>query len=247
MISPTESSKGQLTMQAVILAGGLGTRLKPFTDVIPKPLLPIGEESLLEVQIARLKHCGFDEIFLATNYMSEYVEKFFGDGSRYGVRLEVSKELKPLGTAGPIALLKDRLKDPFLVMNGDILSTLDFRRLYEFALLKEADLCVAIKKIITPFAFGRILHDGDFVTEIEEKPDVEHEVLAGIYVMKPGIFELIPENQYFGMDTLIRQMLDDKKPVAKYEMRDIWLDIGQLPDYEKAQDIYDKHFNTKRA
>lgn len=234
-------------MQAVILAGGLGTRLKPFTEVIPKPLLPIGEESLLEIQIARLRHCGWDEIYLATNYKSKYIEQFFGDGSQYGVRLEISKEKQPLGTAGPLTLLKERLKKPFLVMNGDILSTLDFRHIYEFALSKEADLCVAIKKIITPFAFGSILYDGDYVTGIEEKPDVEHEILTGIYVMKPAIFDLIPDNTYYGMDMLIRAMLDANKPIAKYEMRDIWLDIGQLPDYEKAQEIYDEHFSSNRG
>jgi NDP-sugar pyrophosphorylase family protein len=233
-------------MQAVILAGGLGTRLKPFTDVMPKPLLPIGEESLLEIQISRLKHCGFDEIFLATNYKSDYIERFFGDGSRYGVHLEISKESQPLGTAGPVRLLKERLRNPFIVMNGDILSTIDFRRIYDFALAKDADLCVAIKKIVTPFAFGTIFYDGDYVTEIREKPDVEHEILAGIYVMKPAIFDFIPEETYYGMDTLIRSMLEAKVPVAKYEMRDIWLDIGQLPDYEKAQDIYSQHFSSQR-
>jgi NDP-sugar pyrophosphorylase family protein len=105
---------------------------------------------------------------------------------------------------------------------------------------------VAIKKIVMPFAFGNIFYDGDFVTGIEEKPDVEHEILAGIYVMKPAIFDLIPENQYYGMDALIRTMLDRKRPVAKYEMREIWLDIGQLPDYEKAQDVYQRHFKADR-
>lgn len=229
-------------MQAVILAGGLGTRLRPFTDVIPKPLLPIGEESLLEIQIGRLKHFGFDRIYLATNYKSEYVAKFFGDGARYGVQLEISKEEMPLGTAGPVTLLKGKLHEPFVVMNGDILSTIDFGKLYRFALGKEADLCVAIKKIVMPFAFGNIHYEGDFVTGIEEKPDVETEILAGIYVMKPGIFEVIPENEYYGMDTLICEMLDQKRPVAKYDVREIWLDIGQIPDYERAQDVYKQHF-----
>ena len=231
-------------MQAVILAGGLGTRLRPFTDVVPKPLLPIGEESLLEIQIGRLKHFGFDRIYLATNYKSEYVAKFFGDGARYGVQLEISKEEMPLGTAGPVTLLKDKLHEPFVVMNGDILSTIDFGKLYRFALGKKADLCVAIKKIVMPFAFGNIHYEGDFVTGIEEKPDVETEILAGIYVMKPGIFEVIPENEYYGMDTLICEMLDQKRPVTKYELREIWLDIGQIPDYERAQDLYNQHFKA---
>ncbi len=232
-------------MQAVILAGGLGSRLRPFTDVIPKPLLPIGEESLLEVQIGRLRHFGFDQIYLATNYKSEYIEKFFGDGSRYGVTLEISKEKRPLGTAGPLTLLKDRLREPFVVMNGDILSTIDLGRFYEFATERGADLCVAIKKIVTPFAFGNIRYKGDYVTDIDEKPDIENEILAGIYVLRPQIFRLIPENEYYGMDTLIRGMLEKSLPVAKYAMHEIWLDVGQLPDYERAQDVYHQHFKTK--
>lgn len=232
-------------MQAVILAGGLGARLKPFTEVIPKPLLPIGEESLLEIQIARLKHFDFNEIYLATNYKSEYIAKFFGDGSRYGVKLHISKETEPLGTAGPVTLLRDKLRTPFVLMNGDILSTVDFGRFYRFALGKDADLCVAIKKIVTPFAFGNIFYEGDYVTRIDEKPEIETEILAGIYVMKPAIFDLIPEDRYYGMDALIRKMLSRGRPVAKYDMREIWLDIGQLPDYEKAQDVYDTHFKTK--
>lgn len=229
-------------MQAVILAGGLGTRLRPFTEVIPKPLLPIGEKSLLEIQIERLKAHGFDEIFLAVNYKSDYVRNFFGDGSRYGVKLEISQEDDPLGTAGPVALLKDRLQDPFIVMNGDVLSTIDFTKFYEFATSVPAALCVTLKKIITPFAFGRIFYDGNFVTGIEEKPDIEMEVLAGIYVMKPAIFDEIPPNEYYGMDSLIKDMLAKGVPIAKYNLKEYWLDIGQLPDYEKAQDAYQQHF-----
>jgi len=229
-------------MQAVILAGGLGTRLRPFTEVIPKPLLPIGEKSLLEIQIAHLKKYGCNEVFLATNYKSEYVRNFFGDGSRYGVRLHVSEEKTPLGTAGPVTLLKHCLTKPFLLMNGDILSTIDFARFYRFAVELPASLCVAIKKVVTPFAFGRIHYDGDYVVDIEEKPNFEIEVLAGIYVMKPEIFDFIPEREYFGMDALIKNMLACGEPVGKYLMQEYWLDIGQLPDYERAQDEYERHF-----
>ena len=229
-------------MQAVILAGGLGTRLQPFTQVIPKPLLPIGEKSLLEIQIAHLRQHGFDEIYLATNYMSEYIGNFFGDGSRYGVTLSISRESIPLGTAGPAKLLEDRLCEPFLLMNGDILSTIDLGRLYEFALSVSADLTVTVKKVVTPFAFGRIHHDGDFVTGIEEKPSFEIEALAGMYVLKPAIFSLIPEDTYFGMDVLIKTMLAREMPVARYSMTEYWLDIGQVPDYQRAQDEYQRHF-----
>ena len=117
-------------MKAVILAGGLGNRLRPFTEAIPKPLLPIGEKSVLEIQIERLKSFGFTDIFLATNYKSDYIENYFGDGRRYGINLFVSKENKPLGTAGPLLLLKERLTEPFVVMNGDILSLINFAEIY---------------------------------------------------------------------------------------------------------------------
>ncbi|NTV16623.1 MAG: NTP transferase domain-containing protein [Chlorobiaceae bacterium] len=230
-------------MKAVILAGGLGVRLKPFTQVIPKPLLPIGEKSLLEIQIERLKGFGFSEIFLATNYMSDYIERFFGDGMEFGVKLTVSREDKPLGTAGPLFLLKERLDAPFVVMNGDILSLVDFGKLYDFALAQDSLLTLSIKKEITPFDFGNIFFQGDLVTGIEEKPDIVMNILAGIYVMKPDIFRYFPENEFFGMDMLIKRMLDEGQPISKYELLDYWLDIGRIDDYYTAQKEYNNHFN----
>ena len=233
-------------MKAVILAGGLGSRLKPFTEIIPKPLLPVGEKSVLEIQIERLKKYGFNEIYLATNYKSEYIENYFGDGSRYGVKLKVSKEDKPLGTAGPLLLLKKELTEPFIVMNGDILSLVNFEELYNFALSKEALLTISIKKEITPFAFGNIFFEEDRVTGIQEKPDIVMYILAGIYVMRPEILDLFPENEYFGMDSLIKNMLDKQQPICKYDLKEYWLDIGRLNDYEKAQEVYDTLFNQEQ-
>ena len=232
-------------MKAVILAGGLGTRLRPFTEIIPKPLLPIGEKSVLEIQIENLKKGGVKEIFLATNYKSDYIEHFFGNGSRYGVELKISKEKKPLGTVGPLTLLKNELTEPFLVMNGDILTLLNFKELYDFALKKNTLLTISIKEYFMPFAFGNIFYDGDYVTGIEEKPNIKHKVLAGIYIFKPEIFELIPDDEYYGMDTLIHKMLKDNIPISKFEIMDYWLDIGQVDDYQKAQEIYKEHFINK--
>jgi NDP-sugar pyrophosphorylase family protein len=229
-------------MKAVILAGGLGTRLKPFTEAIPKPLLPIGEKAVLEIQIENLKKYGFTDIYLATNYKSEYIRNFFGDGSKYGVNLIISKEDKPLGTAGPLTLLKSELTEPFLVMNGDILCSADYGKLYRFAFEKDTPLTISIKKLITPFEFGNILFNNDFVTSIEEKPDLVHYILAGIYVMKPEIFKYIPVDTYFGMDKLISVFLSQNKPVAKYELLEYWLDIGRIADYEKAQEAVKEHF-----
>lgn len=232
-------------MKAVILAGGLGSRLKPFTEVIPKPLLPIGEKAILEIQIERFKKYGFDEIYLATNYKSDYIEKFFGDGSRYGVKLEISREDKPLGSAGPLKLLKEKIQEPFIVMNGDILSLIDFREFYSFALQKGTMFTLAIKKFITPYAFGNIFFDGDYVIDIQEKPDLITYALAGIYVVKPELLDLIPENQAFGMDKLIKKMLSEKKLIAKYELKEYWLDIGGVEEYKKAQEVYEQHFKGK--
>lgn len=227
--------------KAVILSGGLGTRLRPFTEIIPKPLLPIGEKAVMEIQIEHLKKYGFSEIYLATNYKSNYIENFFGNGERYDIKLGISKEEKPLGTAGPIKLLENKLKaEAFVVMNGDILSLVDFEKMYEFAREKESILTVGIKKIITPYEFGNIHFENDLVTKVEEKPDIITYALAGIYIMKPEILKLIPENEYFGMDKLIRIMLDQGLPINKYEITEYWLDIGRVDDYEKAQEAYKK-------
>lgn len=220
---------------AIILSGGLGTRLKPFTNAIPKPLLPIGEKAVLEIQIEHLAKHGFDRIILATNYKSEYIEGFFGDGSRYGVELIISKEDMPLGTAGPIKLVEDRLLEPFLVMNGDVLTLLDFSKMYDFAINQNSIFTAGIKKIIMPFAFGNIEFEGDYIKNIQEKPDIISYALAGIYVMKPEILIRIPQNEYFGIDKLIQGMLADGLGVSKYEIEDYWLDIGRADDYEKAQ------------
>jgi NDP-sugar pyrophosphorylase family protein len=231
-------------MKAVILAGGLGTRLKPFTNVIPKPLMPIGEKAILEIQIEQLVHYGFTEIYLATNYKADYIEKFLGDGSRYGAQLIISKEDYPLGTAGPLKLLENRIKEPFLVMNGDILSLVDFKKFYDFSIIKDSLFTVAIKKIIMPYAFGNIYFNGDIVTAIEEKPNMITYAVAGIYIMKPGIFSLIPSNTYYGIDNLIQSMLNKKLPVTKYEIEEYWIDIGRVDDYEEIQEISDA-FSSK--
>lgn len=227
-------------MKVVILAGGLGTRLKPFTEVIPKPLLPIGKRAILEIQIEQLSSFGFTDIYLATNYKSDYIENFFGDGGKHGVNLKISKEEKPLGTAGPLTLLKQELTEPFLVMNGDVLCSMNYEQIYKFALNNKSPLTIGIKKLVTPFEFGNIIFEGDNVVKIEEKPDLVHYILAGIYVMKPEIFDYIPDDKYFGMDNLIHSLIQSNQNVVKYEILDYWLDIGRPGDYELAQKEFTK-------
>ena len=148
-------------MKAVILAGGLGERLRPFTQAIPKSLLPVGEKSLLEIQIRRLVEGGVEEIYLATNYKTEYIENFIGDGSEYGVKISYSREEIPLGTCGPLSLLRAKLTEPFIVMNGDILTTIDIAKFFAFGDQQESEFTIATKEVVTPFNFGRVETDGN--------------------------------------------------------------------------------------
>ena len=229
-------------MKAIILAGGLGNRLKPFTQIIPKPLLPVGESSVLEIQILSLKQHGITDIFIATNYRAEYVEAFLGNGEKLGVRLQFSKEREPLGTCGPVSLIRDQLTEPFLLMNGDVLTTLDFTKAAAFAERTDADLTVMTREIVMPFQFGKIVSEGDYIVGVEEKPDLKLEILAGIYIFKPSLLEMIPRDTYYGMDTLIKDMIARQRKIAKYPIREYWLDIGRADDYQVAQTAYKDHF-----
>lgn len=230
-------------MKAVILAGGLGTRLKEFTQVIPKPLLPMGEKSLMELQIISLKENGFKDIYVATNYKADYVQAFLGNGTKYGVKLHFSKENKPLGTCGPLSLLKNELNEPFILMNGDILTKLNFKKFYNFGKKSKSNLTIGTKIITTPFRFGNVKTDkNNYIKSIEEKPELKFEILAGIYLFKPEIFKIIPDNTYYGIDTLIKDMLQKKQKISKYLIEEYWLDIGQIEDYRKARKEVKKIF-----
>src|SRR5262245_41193530 len=233
-------------MKAVILAGGLGTRLRPFTQVIPKPLLPIGESSVLEIQLLSLKRHGVDQVFIATNHLSDLVSAYIGDGSKYGLAVEFSKEEIPLGTCGPVGLLRDKLREPFILMNGDILTTLDIRRAYDFAMQVDADLTVVTKEIVTPFEFGQVLGKGDYIERLQEKPDLKFEILAGVYVLRPALFDVIPPNTHYGIDRLICDLLESGRKVGKYLMHEYWIDIGHQGTYEEAQEAYREHFRVLR-
>lgn len=231
-------------MKAVILAGGLGTRLKPFTQAIPKPLLPIGEQSLLEIQIRNLTRCGFTTVFISTNYKADYVESFIGDGRRFEAAVVFSREAEPLGTCGPLTLLRSQLTEPFLLVNGDILSTIDFGGFYTFAMAQRADFTIATKQVRTPFNFGSVECEGNRIVHMEEKPDLVTEVVAGIYFMRPAIFRHIPEGRYYGINHLIDKMLKAGEPIGRYLMSEYWLDIGQIEDYDEAESAYHRYFRA---
>jgi NDP-sugar pyrophosphorylase family protein len=234
-------------MKAVILAGGLGMRLRPFTQAIPKPLLPIGEQSLMELQIRNLARDGFEEIFISTNYKAEYVEHFVGDGVRMGARVTFSKETTPLGTCGPLSLLRTELTEPFILMNGDILTTINYEKFYQFGLDQDAEFTIATKKIRTPLNFGSVRAEGNRIIQMEEKPDLVIEVVAGIYFMRPALLRYVPDGEYYGINQLIDRLLSEKRQVGRYEMSEYWLDIGQIDDYSQAEDAYEKYFRGEKV
>lgn len=225
-------------MKAVIMAGGIGQRLRPLTHIIPKPLLPVGERSVLEITINNLKEHGCTEVVLATNYKSDLFESYFGDGSKFGIHVVYSKEEKPLGTAGPLLLVRHLLHEPFLVMNGDILTNLDFNKLRKTHLSSGADITIVTKIIEIPFHYGVVESEGDQVIGLAEKPVMKNEILAGIYYLSPSVLDMIPLDTFYHMTTLIKDMIDQGKEVKKHVLADYWLDIGQMEDYHKAQDDY---------
>lgn len=229
------------------MAGGLGQRLRPFTQVIPKPLLPVGEQSVLEIIIRALKAHSFDEVFLTLNYQSSLFEAFFGDGSKWGIRISYTKEEKPLGTAGPLKLIEERLTEPFLVINGDILTNLNFETLAAFHTKNKAMLTVCTKEIHMPLHYGIVHSDENRITRVDEKPDVVSEVVAGIYFLDPAAVSLIPADAYYTMVDLLHRLMNDGKNVMQFRLKDTyWLDIGQMDDYQKAQDLYKEGiFNDK--
>jgi NDP-sugar pyrophosphorylase family protein len=222
-------------MKAVILAGGKGTRLKPYTIVFPKPLVPINNRPILEIVIEQLAKNGIKEIIMAVGHLAELLQTFFGDGSKYGIKIEYSREDKPLGTAGPLWKIKDQLDDTFLMMNGDILTDLDYSKLIEYHENSNAVATIALHKRKVFVDYGVVETDDDSIlTDWIEKPKVEYLVSMGIYILSPEALNFIPTEQFFDLPDLIKTLINENKPVKGYIYDGYWLDIGRPEDYEKA-------------
>ncbi|HHT18723.1 MAG: sugar phosphate nucleotidyltransferase [Euryarchaeota archaeon] len=237
-------------MKALVLAGGKGRRLQPYTTIIPKPLMPIGDKAILEIVIEQLKYYGFDEIILSIGHLGELFMAFFGDGSKYGVKIEYVKEEKPLGTAGPLSLIKDMIEEPFLMMNGDVLTNLDFSDLVNYHKTRENIGTVALNKRVVNIDFGVTeIDDQNQVTQYTEKPVIDYLVSMGIYIFEPDVLDYVEDNQYFDLPELITKLINNQEPVNGYVFDDYWLDIGRHDDYQQANqefdEIYQKLFPDK--
>lgn len=228
-----------MSRRAVILAGGLGTRLRPYTLVLPKPLMPIGEYPILEVIIRQLVHSGFDHITLAVNHQAEIIKAFFQDGERWGIRIDYSLEDQHLGTMAPLKLIND-LPDNFLVMNGDILTDLNFAAFHDEHLANDNLFTISSMKRRHQIDYGVLDSDEHgMLTNFREKPDVDYEVSMGVYMLNIEAMRFIPANRPFGFDDLMLDLLAAKKPAHVQAFGGYWLDIGRPDDYAKAIDEFE--------
>jgi len=223
-------------MKAVILAGGKGTRLAPYTTVFPKPLMPIDGMPILEVIVRQLAHFRIKEMIFTVSQQSEpLLSAYFGNGHRHGVNIRYSREEKPLGTAGPLSLLSG-LTESFLVMNGDILTTLDYHRLIQYHRRKKGVVTIAMSQKKVALELGVMECDPNArLTRYLEKPTLSYSVSMGIYVFEKEALEWIPRGKYLDFPELIQKLLKEQERVICYPSGDFWLDIGRHEDYEEAQ------------
>jgi NDP-sugar pyrophosphorylase family protein len=228
-------------MRAVILAGGKGTRLRPYTTLVPKPLVPLGGKvSILEVVLLQLAKAGFDHVTLAVNHLSQLIMAYFGDGSRWNLRLDYSLEDEPLSTIGPLTLI-DGLPDNFLVMNGDILCDLDYRLFFDQHCSDGCQVSVAVHRRAVNVDFGVLKYDGDYLlSAFEEKPTHHFDVSMGIYCLNRSVIDRLPRGKPYGFDTLMLDSLRNHVRVRVRPFSGYWLDIGRPDDYQFADEHFDE-------
>lgn len=229
-------------MQAIILAGGKGTRLRPFTTTIPKPLMPIGDLPILEVVLRQLKYFGVNQVVLAVSHLAELIMAFFRNGSKFGLNIRYSIEDEPLGTAGPLALIQD-LEENFIVMNGDILSTINFKDLFDFHINRENDVTIASYKKEVKIDLGVLKFENEEFLDYIEKPTYYFDVSMGIYVINKKVINYIPNNAYMDIPNLILRLRDEGMKIRCYSGDYFWLDIGRVEDYQTAVKIFNDRRN----
>lgn len=228
-----------MSRRAVILAGGKGTRLRPYTVVLPKPLMPIGEYPILEVIIRQLIQAGFDHITLAVNHQAEIIKAFFQNGERWGVKIDYSLEDSPLGTMGPLKLLRD-LPGNFLVMNGDILSDLDYAQFHDEHVQRHELFTVSSMRREHRIDYGVLdTNEQGQLVAFREKPATSYQVSMGIYMVSSRILDKIPEGQAYGFDNLMLDLLAVRTPARVRPFDGYWLDIGRPDDYALAVDEFE--------
>ncbi|HEX7293942.1 MAG TPA: sugar phosphate nucleotidyltransferase [Solirubrobacterales bacterium] len=233
-----------MSRKAVILAGGKGSRLGPYTTVLPKPLLPVGDRAILDVVVGQLRSAEFGDITLAVDHLARLIKIVFGDGSEHGVQIAYSESEKPQGTAGALRDIDGLDDEPFLAMNGDVLTTLDYEELYEAHLSSDNALTLACQQRVVPVDYGVLRVKGNDSTatapivDYEEKPEIHYTVSMGVYVISPSALRHIPSEGVLDIPDLVLRLIDAGERVGSYRYDGLWLDIGRHDDYERALSEY---------
>ena len=227
-------------MKAVILAGGKGTRLAPYTHILPKPMMPVGDQAILEVVLGQFSRAGINEVTLAVGHLASLMQAYFGDGSQYNLKISYAYEEKPLGTAGPLAFVEG-LTDTFLVANGDILTLLDINKLIAFHKEQKAVCTIASHQRTHKINLGVIEHaEGSYkVSGYIEKPTMNFLVSMGLYVFEPKVLDYIPKGEYFDFPNLVNALLGANEPVMCFPYDGYWRDLGNQDDYQAANEDFE--------
>ncbi|MBB3213008.1 dTDP-glucose pyrophosphorylase [Herbaspirillum sp. Sphag1AN] len=227
----------------VLMAGGLGSRLRPLTQDCPKPMLKVGNKPLLETILTNFIDYGFRHFYISVNYMADMVKDYFGDGSRFGVEIRYLHEDERLGTAGALSLLPERPAEPFFVMNGDLLTKVNFNQMLDFHGKQNAVATMGVREYDYQIPYGVVNVESLRIVGIEEKPIQRFFVNAGIYVLDPNALDLIPQNTFLDMPTLFNTLIDRKDEAVVFPVIEYWMDVGHLADYEKANGEYHSVFS----
>jgi dTDP-glucose pyrophosphorylase len=226
----------------VLMAGGLGSRLKPLTDDVPKPLIRIGEKPILETVLAGFVKAGFGKFFISVNYKAEMIRDYFGDGSAWGVEINYLEEHDRLGTAGALSLLPDRPKQPFFVMNGDLLTTVNFEQMLKYHREHQAFTTVGVREHSVTVPFGVVDFQDHHLRGIREKPTQKYFVNVGVYLLNPGVLDYLGNNEVVDMPTLIGRTIAGGEPSVVFPLREYWIDVGRLDDLQRASDEFQRIF-----
>jgi len=229
--------------KVILMVGGMGTRLRPLTNDRPKPLLEVGNKPILETIIANFAKYGFKNIILGVNYKSQMIEGYFGDGSKFGVTIDYVHEDKRMGTAGALSLMREQLTEPFFVMNGDLLTSVNFEHMLEYHLSNQAVATMGVREYDFQVPYGVVNIEGHQITSIEEKPVHKFFVSGGMYVLDTDVLNTIPDDVFYDMPTLFEKLIANKQKVISFPIREYWLDIGRMSDFEQANNEYHEVFN----
>lgn len=231
--------------KVVLMAGGLSTRLRPLTNDCPKPMLKVGGKPILETILNRLMQYGFYQFYISINYLGDQIREYFGDGSKWGVEIKYLEEDSKMGTAGSLSLLPKDFQDPILVMNSDLLTKIDFSQLLTFHHEQAARATMCVREFDYTVPYGTCKLENNFIVDVVEKPTYKFFINAGVYVLEPSLLNIIPKNAYFDMPALFSTLTEQKQPAAAFPIREYWLDIGQLSDFERAHLEYDRVFEMQ--